>query len=486
MQEHDKMPHETREDIRNLAIIAHVDHGKTTLVDAMLWQSGVFRANQEVAERVMDSIDLEREKGITILAKNTAVHYRRHQDQHRRHARATPTSAARWSARCTMVDGVLLLVDAAEGPLPQTRFVLRKALEPRLPPIVVINKIDRPDARAAGGAERGLRPVHRPRRHRGPARVPRPLRHRARRASADRDRDGPRTDLRAALRRDPRARAARPRDDPDAPLQMLVANLDYDDYVGRLAIGRIVNGRDRATAQHVAWCRSTATAASSAQGHRALRLRGPRARRGRRGAARATSWPWPGSRRSTSARPSPTAEDPRPLPPHHRRRAHRSSMVFGDQHLALRRPRGQATSPRASSRERLEQRAARPTSSHPRASRPTRPTPSRCSGRGELQLAILDRDDAARGLRAGGRQARRSSPARSTACATSRWSCWSSTCPRTTSASSRRSSAPRKGRMIKMVNHGTGRVRHGVPHPVARPDRLPHRVPHRHPRHRAS
>ena len=137
-----------REDIRNVAIVAHVDHGKTTLVDAMLWQSGAFRANQDVDERVLDSMDLEREKGITILAKNTAVRYRGvkvnivdtpgHSDFGGEVERAL-----------TMVDGVLLLVDASEGPLPQTRFVLRKALEARLPVILVVNKVDRPDARIA-------------------------------------------------------------------------------------------------------------------------------------------------------------------------------------------------------------------------------------------------------------------------------------------------------------------------------------------------
>src|SRR5262245_22146657 len=134
----------TREDIRNIAIVAHVDHGKTTLVDAMLWQSGVFRENQEVVERVMDSNDLEREKGITILAKNTAVRYGRHKIN----IVDTPGHAdfgGEVERTLKMVDGVLLLVDASEGPLPQTRFVLRKALELGLPPIVVINKIDRKD-----------------------------------------------------------------------------------------------------------------------------------------------------------------------------------------------------------------------------------------------------------------------------------------------------------------------------------------------------
>src|ERR1700755_932568 len=135
-----------RTDIRNLAIIAHVDHGKTTLVDALLWQSGAFRANQDVNDRVLDSMDLEREKGITILAKNTAVQY----GGVKLNIVDTPGHAdfgGEVERGLTMVDGVLLLVDASEGPLPQTRFVLRKALEARLPVILVVNKVDRPDAR---------------------------------------------------------------------------------------------------------------------------------------------------------------------------------------------------------------------------------------------------------------------------------------------------------------------------------------------------
>ena len=139
-------PLAVREDVRNIAIIAHVDHGKTTLVDALLWQSGVFRENQEVVERVLDSNDLEREKGITILAKNTSVRYGRYKIN----IVDTPGHAdfgGEVERTLKMVDGVLLLVDASEGPLPQTRFVLRKALELGLPPIVVINKIDRKDAR---------------------------------------------------------------------------------------------------------------------------------------------------------------------------------------------------------------------------------------------------------------------------------------------------------------------------------------------------
>ena len=138
-----------RSDLRNVAIIAHVDHGKTTLVDALLWQSGAFRANQDVNERVMDSNDLEREKGITILAKNTAVRY----GDVILNIVDTPGHAdfgGEVERALAMVDGVLLLVDASEGPLPQTRFVLRKTLEAHLPVILVVNKVDRPDARIAG------------------------------------------------------------------------------------------------------------------------------------------------------------------------------------------------------------------------------------------------------------------------------------------------------------------------------------------------
>jgi GTP-binding protein len=138
----------TRDDLRNVAIVAHVDHGKTTLVDAMLWQSGAFRANAHVAERVMDSGDLEREKGITILAKNTAVSH----GGQTINIVDTPGHAdfgGEVERGLSMVDGVLLLVDASEGPLPQTRFVLRKTLEAGLPVILVVNKVDRPDARIA-------------------------------------------------------------------------------------------------------------------------------------------------------------------------------------------------------------------------------------------------------------------------------------------------------------------------------------------------
>jgi GTP-binding protein len=237
--------------VRNLAIIAHVDHGKTTLVDAMLWQSGIFRANEHVAERVMDSIDLEREKGITIMAKNTSIQYR----GTRVNIVDTPGHAdfgGEVERTLKMVDGVMLLVDASEGPLPQTRFVLRKALEANLPPIVVINKIDRPDARTAevlnevfdlfidlDATEEQLEfPV---------------LYCNARAGKCRREPDGPDETLQPLFEEIVRSVPA-PRFDPAMPLQLLFINLDYDDYVGRLAIGRIFNGRVR-KGQEVALCR---------------------------------------------------------------------------------------------------------------------------------------------------------------------------------------------------------------------------------------
>ena len=231
-----------RDSIRNIAIIAHVDHGKTTLVDAMLWQSGLFRANESVPERIMDSIDLEREKGITIMAKNTAITYKGV------HINIVDTPGhadfgSEVERTLTLVDGVLLLVDAAEGPLPQTRFVLTKALEAGLPPIVVVNKIDRSDARPAevldeiydlfidlDATEDQLDfPV---------------LYTNARAGTATRDlaQEGQTLE---PLFETILATVPPPRVDPAAGLQFRAAMLDWDDYVGRLVIGRIVNGRVR-------------------------------------------------------------------------------------------------------------------------------------------------------------------------------------------------------------------------------------------------
>jgi GTP-binding protein len=225
---------------RNVAIIAHVDHGKTTLVDAMLNQSGLFRANERVAERMMDNTDLERERGITILAKNTAVHYH----DILINIVDTPGHAdfgGEVERTLAMVDGVLLLVDASEGPLPQTRFVLRKALERRLTPLVVINKIDRPDARPQevlnevydlfidldADEEQVEFPV---------------VYASARAGTSSMSMDDPGEDLRPLFEAIINS-VPPPRGDVDAPLQMLVANLDSSDYLGRIAIGRVFNGQ---------------------------------------------------------------------------------------------------------------------------------------------------------------------------------------------------------------------------------------------------
>ena len=248
---------DAREDLRNVAIVAHVDHGKTTLVDAMLWQSGAFRQGQDVAERVMDSMDLEREKGITILAKNTAVRY----GDVKLNIIDTPGHAdfgGEVERGLFMVDGVLLLVDASEGPLPQTRFVLRKALEARLPVVLVVNKIDRPDARIAEVV------------------------HEVEELFLDLDADEDQIDFPVVYTNGKAGTATLdldgwagtgdlqplldllvetippPQYEPGAPLQAQVTNLDASPYVGRLAICRIHQGTLR-RGQNVAWCRRDGT-----------------------------------------------------------------------------------------------------------------------------------------------------------------------------------------------------------------------------------
>ncbi|MGH2698915.1 MAG: translational GTPase TypA [Actinomycetota bacterium] len=241
-----------RNDLRNVAIVAHVDHGKTTLVDALLWQSGAFRANQDVDERVMDSMDLEREKGITILAKNTAVRY----GDCKINIVDTPGHAdfgGEVERGLTMVDGVLLLVDASEGPLPQTRFVLRKALEARLPVILVVNKVDRPDARITEVVDEvyelflDLDADE--------SQVDFPIVYtnaRAGWASLEQDAEG--VDLKPLfeLLLD---RIPAPIYDEAHPLQALVTNLDSSPYIGRLALCRVFHGTIRKGGQ-VAWCRT--------------------------------------------------------------------------------------------------------------------------------------------------------------------------------------------------------------------------------------
>jgi len=245
----------SRDDLRNIAIVAHVDHGKTTLVDAMLWQSGSFRENQDVGERVLDSTDLEREKGITILAKNTAIQ----RGGIKINIVDTPGHAdfgGEVERALTMVDGVLLLVDASEGPLPQTRFVLRKALELKLPVVLVVNKVDRPDARITEVVNEVYE------------------------LFLDLDADESQIEFpivytnaklgRAGLEPDELAsdltplfdllleRIPAPTYDPDHPLQALVTNLDASPYVGRLALLRIRHGTLR-RGDRIAWCRADGT-----------------------------------------------------------------------------------------------------------------------------------------------------------------------------------------------------------------------------------
>ena len=226
--------------IRNIAIIAHVDHGKTTLVDAMLRQSGTFRANEQVVERVMDSNELERERGITILAKNTAIFYH----DVKINIVDTPGHSdfgGEVERALKMVDGVMLLVDASEGPLPQTRYVLSKALEAKLPPIVVINKIDRADARAQEVLNEIYDLFIDLDAHEDQLEFP-VLYTNAKTGTASSDIKGGGEDLQPLFEAIVKTIPA-PRGDLAGPLQILVANLDYSDYLGRLAIARVFNGR---------------------------------------------------------------------------------------------------------------------------------------------------------------------------------------------------------------------------------------------------
>ncbi len=241
-----------REDLRNVAIVAHVDHGKTTLVDAMLWQSGAFRANQDVNERVMDSMDLEREKGITILAKNTAVRY----GDLKLNIVDTPGHAdfgGEVERALSMVDGVLLLVDASEGPLPQTRFVLRKALALRLPVILVVNKIDRPDARIKEVVHEVEELFLDLDAHEDQLDFPIVYTN-AKAGTATLDPETPGEDL-GPLRETLVEHVPAPAYEEGHPLQAHVTNLDASPYLGRLAICRVRNGTLRKGAD-VAWCRA--------------------------------------------------------------------------------------------------------------------------------------------------------------------------------------------------------------------------------------
>ncbi|MBI2458514.1 MAG: translational GTPase TypA [candidate division NC10 bacterium] len=442
------MQQESRNDIRNLAIIAHVDHGKTTLVDAMLWQSGVFRDNEYVVERVMDSIDLEREKGITIMAKNTAISYR----GTRINIVDTPGHAdfgGEVERTLKMVDGVLLLVDASEGPLPQTRFVLRKALEANLPPIVVINKIDRSDARTQevldevydlfidlDATEEQLEfPVFYCNARRGLCRT-KP--------------EGPDEPL-IPLFDEILRTVPPPAYVPGHPLQLLVTTLDYDDYVGRLLIGRIFNGRLH-KGQDVTLCRldgqrvtARVTGLYGTQGLRRVEIdeAGP-------GDIVAVAGLETASIGETLSDP----EDPRPLPPI-KVDEPTLAMLFSINSSPMSGREGQHVTS-----SKLRQRLAREllTNVSIRMEETDSPDTFKISGRGELQLAILIEMMRREGFEMSvGKpevltrevEGQRHEPMEILVVDS----------PDQFIGVVTQKIGIRRGRMIKMVNHGTGRVR---------------------------
>jgi GTP-binding protein len=442
------MPQEVRNDIRNLAIIAHVDHGKTTLVDAMLWQSGIFRENEYVAERVMDSIDLEREKGITIMAKNTAVTYRG------THINIVDTPGhadfgGEVERTLKMVDGVLLLVDASEGPLPQTRFVLRKALEANLPPIVVINKIDRADARPQGvldeiydlfidldATEEQLEfPVFYCNARRGLCRT---------------TVDGP-DEILIPLFEEILRTIPPPVYDPSSPLQLLVTNLDYDDYVGRLAIGRVFNGRLR-TGREVMRCHLDG-------GHTVAKVTGLYGYQGLRRVDVEEAGPGDivavvGLDEVSIGETLSDPEDPRPLPPI-RVDEPTIAMMFSVSSS----PMAGREGPHVTS-SKLRQRLAREclTNVSIRMEETDTPDTFKVSGRGELQLAILIEMMRREGYEMSvGKpevltreiHGQRHEPMEILVV----------DCPEDFIGVVTQKVGIRKGRMTKMINHGTGRVR---------------------------
>ena len=464
----------TRDDLRNVAIVAHVDHGKTTLVDALLWQSGAFRENQDVNERVMDSNDLEREKGITILAKNTAVKY----GDVTLNIVDTPGHAdfgGEVERALAMVDGVLLLVDASEGPLPQTRFVLRKTLEAHLPVILVVNKVDRPDARIDEVVDEvydlfidlGAGDEH----------IEFPIVYanaRAGWASLDPNVEG--SDLKPLCELILEHIPA-PEYEDGHPFQALVTNLDASPYLGRLALCRVRNGYVR-RAEQVAWCRARRHDRAR-QDRRAVPHRRARSRVGRARPGRATSSRSPASPTSRSARRSPAVDDPRPLPP----------LVVDEPSLSM--TIGINTSPLAGNdgkkltarlvESRLRQEIVGNVSL--RVLETERPDAWEVQGRGELQLAVLVET-----MRREGFELTVGKPQVVTKEINGKLhepvERLSIDVPEEYLGVVSQMIALRKGRMEQMVNHGTGWVRIDFRGPRARPDRLPHRVPHRDPRHR--
>ncbi len=442
------MARKTRTDIRNLAIIAHVDHGKTTLVDAMLWQSGIFRENQQVAERVMDSIDLEREKGITIMAKNTSILYK----GTRINILDTPGHAdfgGEVERTLKMVDGVMLLVDASEGPLPQTRFVLRKALEARLAPIVIINKIDRSDARAEEvldevydlfidlDAEEDLLdfPV---------------LYCNARKGLCRTALDGADESL-IPLFEEILRTIPPPAYDEGAPLQLLVTSLDYNDYVGRLAVGRIFNGEVR-DGQEVARCALDGSI-------RPARLTGLFGFQGLRREEIETAGPGDivsvaGLEEISIGETLTSPEDPRPLPPikvDEPTLAVTSSV--NDSPLCGKE--GEHVTGRKL-RERLRKEVL--TNVSIRVEDTDAPETQRVSGRGELQIAILIEM-----MRREGFEFQVGKPQILTremdGVTHEPMELVTVDCPDAYIGVVTEKLGGRKGRVVKMVNHGTGRVR---------------------------
>ncbi|MEA3508854.1 MAG: translational GTPase TypA [candidate division NC10 bacterium] len=437
-----------REDVRNLAIIAHVDHGKTTLVDAMLWQSGIFRDNESVVERVMDSIDLEREKGITIMAKNTAIVY------HTTHINIVDTPGhadfgGEVERTLKMVDGVLLLVDASEGPLPQTRFVLRKALEARLVPIVVINKIDRGDARPSevldeiydlfidlDATEEQLEfPVYYCNARKGICRT-----------SPD-GKDTPLTPLFEEILRTIPA----PTYEPDSPLQFLITTLGYDDYVGRLAVGRIFNGR-LSKGQDVALCRLDGQVVSS-------RVTGLYGYEGLRRIEIAEAGPGDivavtGIEGVNIGETLSAVEDPRPLPAIHVDEPTIAMLFYVNNSPMAGREGRYATSRKL--RERLEKEVLYNVSIG--VEETESPDVFSVSGRGELQMAILIEM-----MRREGHEMAVGKPQVLTRSIDGvlhepmeRLVIDS---PEEFIGALTQKMGPRKGHMIQMVNHGSGRVR---------------------------
>ncbi len=460
-----------------MAIVAHVDHGKTTLVDAMLWQSGAFREGQEVATRVLDSMDLEREKGITILAKNTSLHY----NGVKLNIIDTPGHAdfgGEVERGLTMVDGVLLLVDASEGPLPQTRFVLRKALEGGLPVILVVNKVDRSDARVAEVIDEVYElfldldaEEHQ---------IEFPIVYCNAKAGAaslsyepgDTLESGTLAPLLDLLLE----RIPAPLYEEGHPLQALVTNLDASPYVGRLAICRVRNGTIR-KGQQIAWCRADGSIekAQVAELYVTEALDRVDAAEAGPGEIIAVA----GIEEVTIGETLADAADPRPLP------------VITVDEPAMSITIGVNTSPLAGLegdkmtarqiRSRLDQELVGNVSL--RVSDTERTDTYEVQGRGELQLAVLVEMMRREGFEMTVGQphvvereveGRRHEPVERL----------SVDVPEEHVGTVTQLLAARKGRMEHMTNHGTGWVRMDYLVPARGLDRLPHRVPHRDARHR--